>query len=205
VVSAPSSGETTRMASGNSLNGFYGNHEAATRTTSATTVHLPTDHGQFVDVKMAQLARRTKNKVRTTQSYRSRLQPGMTDVSNSMTGVILAVHQVPDGHTADILWDHGKAFSGYCIGYRGLFDLELVDGAGSDPSSSVTYEKVHVADRLPRLKSDERPAHQSTERIDIDGGSGLLTVNVGYLGKAPKVNHSGGKHIWSTSGPMSYH
>jgi hypothetical protein len=121
----------------------------------------------------------------------------------------------------DVLWAHGKAFRGYCVGFRGYFDLEI-----APPSKSVKVEEQAVAapkQHMPMItptgsgsSADTSPSQDSAPDESKPAGALLpsgvgasnrpaeIGVIVGYLHSAPTVRHEGGKHIWSCDGPMTY-
>ena len=92
--------------------------------------------GTLVDEAIGRVAVKSKLRVQSTGQYRERLK-GSADVTAGRIGVLISVHSTEQGARADVLWDNGKAFKGYCIGYRGFSDLELATDVSvtSDPAS----------------------------------------------------------------------
>lgn len=80
--------------------------------------------GTLVDEGIARAAIKSKFRVQLTAQYRERLKSD-TDAMQGRVGVVISVSSTDRGCRADVLWDNGKAFKGYCVGYRGFSDLEL--------------------------------------------------------------------------------
>jgi hypothetical protein len=90
--------------------------------------------GTPVDEAIARAAMKSKFRVQSTAQYRERLKlKGDTDAMEGRVGVVISLSSTDRGCRADVLWDTGKAFKGYCVGYRGFSDLELA----TDVSSAV--------------------------------------------------------------------
>lgn len=83
------------------------------------------ESGTPVDEVIGRAAIMVKARVQSTAAYRERLPASSTDVTRGRVGVIMAVQNSDKGCRADVIWDNGKAFKGYCVGYRGFHDLEL--------------------------------------------------------------------------------
>ena len=127
--------------------------------------------------------------------------------------------RAPTGYVCDVLWAHGKAFRGYCIGFRGFLDLEIAPAktrSGEQLSTGAMQQHAQHAQPLTPTGSDRSLGEGQDISAEGSKAGGVpesptgasapaeIGVTVGYLHSAPTVSHEGGKHIWSCSGPMSY-
>mmetsp|Transcript_64274 Transcript_64274/g.134106 ORF Transcript_64274/g.134106 Transcript_64274/m.134106 type:complete len:213 (-) Transcript_64274:171-809(-) len=147
--------------------------------------------GTPVDDTMARVVMQNKAPVCTSEVYKKRLPEGATDASAGGMGLIMAVHAMEEGLVCDVLWDTGKAYSGYCCGFRGCFDLLLADPRTKRPVNPHSPQAAAPGALSVGKGVDKSPASDAQ-----------LDCTVGYLASAPKVSHVGGKHIWSSSGPL---
>eukprot|EP00961_Rhodomonas_salina_P028678 387113-Rhodomonas_salina.1 len=141
--------------------------------------------GSSVTAQMARDFINSKTRVSTSDVYKSRLPAGTPDASEGGMGLIMKIHTHDEGCVCDVLWDTGKAFGGYCVGYRGFHDLLVADTTSS----------------RPKLETPPKAARTPTDQ-DVSGEEPAIEVAVGYLASAPRVTHVGGKHIWSSEGPL---
>jgi hypothetical protein len=127
---------------------------------------------KIVDETGAQRAKMLRVKVETTESYRQRVQHLERGPFEGGLGVIMAMQKCGDGHVCDVVWDNGKLLQGYCIGYRGQYDLQFADTsrpptapqssesislgrASIQMSRSYQYEKQESFCKTPRSPVDE--------------------------------------------------
>lgn len=111
--------------------------------------------GTLIDEVFARASIMVKARVHSTAAYRERLPAGSADITRERVGVIMAVQNNEKGCRADVLWDNGKAFKGYCVGYRGYHDLELaadlsvpntvLEDAASRSGTSSTYSSPEAS------------------------------------------------------------
>eukprot|EP00960_Hanusia_phi_P075673 768455-Hanusia_phi.AAC.2 len=166
--------------------------------------------GLLVTEDVVTLAMRSKLRVQTTKLYLKRLGDNKFDPSQGRVGIITGVNSTPEGKhhsailsccdrqagcTANVIWESGKAFRGYCVGFRGYYDLEFASKSHLNQIASLTESKDET-----EVSSTETPQSRGllcSQSINLD-------VNVGYLGSAPKVEKGGGKHLWSCTGPIFY-
>jgi hypothetical protein len=148
-----------------------------TGTTKGAEVAVPSNTTasgpKFVDEQGALRAKMLRVKVETTESYRQRVQQHLErGPFEGGLGVIMALHKCGDGHVCDVVWDNGKLLQGYCIGYRGQYDLQFADTtrptfsvpntesislsrSSIQLSRSYQYEKQESFCKTPRSPVDE--------------------------------------------------
>lgn len=104
-------------------------------------------------------------KVQTTAAYQSRI---MHSERNQIEGIgcVIAIHDFGEGFVADVMWDNGKMLQGYCVGFRGLYDLQLApkvttDGGNSAYSGSKRDNSVQCSIRKRSISSPPSLRQQS--------------------------------------------
>jgi hypothetical protein len=149
------------------------------------TSPLAIGKGTLVDEAIGRAAVKSKLRVQSTGQYRERLK-GSADVTAGRIGVVISVHSTEQGARADVLWDNGKAFKGYCIGYRGFSDLELATDISVASDSTCASD---VREARSRSTSASSSPHSTPETsgasTPVERSSHSPTTHTAAAGQVP--------------------
>ena len=129
--------------------------------------------GTHVTEAIARTVIKMKARVHATGSYHQRMG-SQADVVFGRCGVVIGMHADAEGGRADVIWDNGKVFKGYCLGYRGYFDLELAadttvpldyHSSGASSASSSNSSPLSTTDNTPLPSGCSTPMEGTTPRV----------------------------------------
>eukprot|EP00282_Hemiselmis_andersenii_P003443 CAMPEP_0114115566 /NCGR_PEP_ID=MMETSP0043_2-20121206/4037_1 /TAXON_ID=464988 /ORGANISM="Hemiselmis andersenii, Strain CCMP644" /LENGTH=263 /DNA_ID=CAMNT_0001207837 /DNA_START=121 /DNA_END=912 /DNA_ORIENTATION=+ len=194
----PSSFGSTQLNDDSSTAASSQHGSEASSNASASDMASSSDcQPRLVDAAGASEALRMRRQVIVSASYRSRVAPTERTLSEGGIGIIVKTYDLGEGHTADVIWDCGKVLQGYCIGFRGLHDLEYAPVRTPSKDQKLSLGAGRKLDYSPQPEVQRKVARGESIEGDIK-------VHVGYMGNAPKVEYQKPKAIWSGGGPIDY-
>jgi hypothetical protein len=158
--------------------------------------------GSAVDEDVARVAMRRRTRVKTTEHYKKRTG-AEAEIVEGCYGIIVSRSMDVSGQRADVMWDNGRFFKGYCVGYRGHYDLELVDPVNAHPDDYLSDSSATTSENNSPLSSAEctpGPSGHSTPAVSPrrHAQAGVETQALQWTPSAPPSTFQ-----WTPSAPSS--